>query len=60
MNWLSKNSFEMEHLGQLFLMKFNFSIDVSQAHRNESFFQCCSGFCIDLLEKFAEPLGLLC
>lgn len=32
-------------------------IDVSQAHRNESFYQCCSGFCIDLLEKFAEELG---
>ncbi|XP_055384462.1 LOW QUALITY PROTEIN: glutamate receptor ionotropic, NMDA 2B-like [Condylostylus longicornis] len=32
-------------------------IDPAQAHRNESFFQCCSGFCIDLLEKFAEELG---
>ncbi|XP_065160773.1 glutamate receptor ionotropic, NMDA 2B-like isoform X2 [Atheta coriaria] len=32
-------------------------VDMSQAHRNESFYQCCSGFCIDLLEKFSEELG---
>ncbi|XP_059618480.1 glutamate receptor ionotropic, NMDA 2B [Phlebotomus argentipes] len=32
-------------------------VDVSQAHKNSSFYQCCSGFCIDLLEKFAEELG---
>lgn len=32
-------------------------IDMNQAHKNASFFQCCSGFCIDLLEKFAEELG---
>lgn len=31
--------------------------DASQAHRNGSFYQCCSGFCIDLLEKFAEELA---
>lgn len=30
---------------------------MSQAHRNGSFYQCCSGFCIDLLEKFSEELG---
>ncbi|XP_065211910.1 glutamate receptor ionotropic, NMDA 2B isoform X2 [Planococcus citri] len=32
-------------------------IDILQAQRNASFFQCCSGFCIDLLQKFAEELG---
>lgn len=36
---------------------FLFRVDMSQAHRNGSFYQCCSGFCIDLLEKFSEELG---
>ncbi|EEB15818.1 NMDA-type glutamate receptor subunit 1, variant, putative [Pediculus humanus corporis] len=31
--------------------------EVSDSPRNGSFYQCCSGFCIDLLEKFAEELG---
>ncbi|CAH1110304.1 unnamed protein product [Psylliodes chrysocephalus] len=30
---------------------------MSQAHRNGSYYQCCSGFCIDLLQKFSEELG---
>ncbi|XP_025836924.1 glutamate receptor ionotropic, NMDA 2B [Agrilus planipennis] len=32
-------------------------VNISQVHRNGSFYQCCSGFCIDLLEKFSEELG---
>lgn len=32
-------------------------VDIAQAHRNGSYYQCCSGFCIDLLEKFSEELG---
>lgn len=32
-------------------------LDIDLAHKNISYFQCCSGFCIDLLEKFAEELG---
>lgn len=30
---------------------------MTQAHRNGSYYQCCSGFCIDLLTKFSEELG---
>lgn len=32
-------------------------VDMSLAHKNGSFYQCCSGFCIDLLQKFSEELG---
>ncbi|XP_046659792.1 glutamate receptor ionotropic, NMDA 2B isoform X4 [Homalodisca vitripennis] len=34
-----------------------FEMDITAAHRNGTYNQCCSGFCIDLLEKFAEELG---
>ncbi|CAH0546708.1 unnamed protein product [Brassicogethes aeneus] len=32
-------------------------VDMAEAHRNGSYYQCCSGFCIDLLQKFSEELG---
>ncbi|XP_063229107.1 glutamate receptor ionotropic, NMDA 2B-like [Bacillus rossius redtenbacheri] len=32
-------------------------MDVETARKNSSLFQCCSGFCIDLLEKFSRDLG---
>lgn len=41
----------------LFIFWYSFSIDISQAYRNESFYQCCSGFCIDLLSRLAEELA---
>lgn len=41
---------------QTVLMKHIFrENDSSQAPRNVT--QCCSGFCIDLLEKFSDDLG---
>ena len=32
-------------------------MDIQSAQRNESFYQCCSGFSIDLLQKFSEEIG---
>ncbi|XP_038223274.1 glutamate receptor ionotropic, NMDA 2B [Zerene cesonia] len=32
-------------------------IEAGAAHRNSSLYQCCSGFCIDLLQQLAEQLG---
>ncbi|XP_071052349.1 glutamate receptor ionotropic, NMDA 2B isoform X6 [Onthophagus taurus] len=32
-------------------------VEATQSHRNGTVKQCCSGFCIDLLEKFSEELG---
>ncbi|XP_076634855.1 glutamate ionotropic receptor NMDA type subunit 2 isoform X3 [Colletes latitarsis] len=32
-------------------------MDIQSAQKNESFYQCCSGFCIDLLQKFSEEIG---
>ncbi|XP_024873537.1 glutamate receptor ionotropic, NMDA 2B isoform X5 [Temnothorax curvispinosus] len=32
-------------------------MDFQSAQKNESLFQCCSGFCIDLLQKFSEEIG---
>ncbi|KAI4486102.1 hypothetical protein M0804_006591 [Polistes exclamans] len=32
-------------------------VDIQSAQKNDSFFQCCSGFCIDLLQKFSEEIG---
>lgn len=35
----------------------HFRMDMQSAQRNESLYQCCSGFCIDLLQKFSEEIG---
>ncbi|KAG7211416.1 hypothetical protein KM043_010704 [Ampulex compressa] len=32
-------------------------MDLQSAQRNGSIYQCCSGFCIDLLQKFSEEIG---
>lgn len=45
-----------------FLINIAFSIytlrlEAGTAHRNSSLYQCCSGFCIDLLQQLAEQLG---
>jgi hypothetical protein len=32
-------------------------LNKSSAMKNSSLYQCCTGFCIDLLEKLAHDLG---
>lgn len=34
-----------------------FRLEAGAAHGNSSLYQCCSGFCIDLLQQLAEQLG---
>lgn len=34
-----------------------YRMDIQSAQKNGSFYQCCSGFCIDLLQKFSEEIG---
>lgn len=38
-------------------LSFNYRLEAGTAHRNSSLYQCCSGFCIDLLQQLAEHLG---
>jgi glutamate receptor ionotropic, NMDA 2B len=39
------------------MLCFCFRLEAGSAHGNSSLYQCCSGFCIDLLQQLAEQLG---